>query len=111
LVSKQETFNQVWNHLKQQGKPALDEKGDCCYRTEEGLMCAVGCLIPDSEYDPAWEGYNIYGLMWSGLENHCFGLLESLQLTHDDWQEESDEWFWNSMREIARNYDLEVPDE
>lgn len=35
--------------------PADDDHTLCCYRTEDGAACAVGCLIPDELYDPAIE--------------------------------------------------------
>jgi hypothetical protein len=55
MLDKQQTFDRVLAHLRAQGVPASDG-GKCCYRTEDGRMCAVGCLIPDEEYDPGIEG-------------------------------------------------------
>lgn len=33
----------------------------CQYRGDNGTMCAVGCLIPDSQYDESFEGEPING--------------------------------------------------
>jgi hypothetical protein len=45
------------DHLATQKARAWSEdNGTCGYRTETGLMCAVGCLIPDELYDPEIEG-------------------------------------------------------
>ena len=36
--------------------------GQCAYRSEDGDKCAVGCLIPDSDYREAFEGTTVLGL-------------------------------------------------
>lgn len=39
----------------------------CVYRTEDGRKCAVGCLIPDTKYDPRFEGEGLLELLHDGL--------------------------------------------
>lgn len=64
--------DKIEHHLIQQKARAVQPgraigPGDndrCQYRTEAGLMCAAGCLIPDEKYDPAMEG-----LTTSGVQN------------------------------------------
>ena len=34
----------------------------CQYRTDSGMMCAAGCLIPDAKYDPSMEGLTVNGV-------------------------------------------------
>ena len=53
-ATAQEVFDQVVNHLRQQGEKSIDKNGNCCYRhTDAGktTRCAAGCLISDDEYD------------------------------------------------------------
>ena len=49
-MSVNEIFYKVQKHLLKQNKKALDRVGSCQYRTDSGLSCAVGCLIPDQIY-------------------------------------------------------------
>lgn len=52
MLTRQEALNRVMEHLRKQGKPAVNESGLCLYRTADGLMCAIGALIPDDKYHP-----------------------------------------------------------
>ena len=48
----------VWNHFIAQDKPfAIDSKGLCRLRTEDGRKCAIGIFIPDSDYHVKLEIY------------------------------------------------------
>jgi hypothetical protein len=50
VMTPQEIFDKVATHLAKQGHRAVD--GDSCmYRGSKGTMCAMGCLIPDEEYN------------------------------------------------------------
>lgn len=56
-----EAYNSIKEYFSRPGaKLAKAEGGDCLYRMEDtdGVTraCAVGCLIPDSVYDPGMEG-------------------------------------------------------
>ncbi len=61
---RQELFDKVSKHLLTQGERAVTASSGaglvCCYRTEDGLMCAVGCLIDDKYYHPEFEGVGLY---------------------------------------------------
>ena len=71
------------------------------YRGLDGTMCAVGCLISDSNYSPDLEGKNVYDravMEATGIpkEEGGYGevlnLLRDLQEVHDeelveDWPE------------------------
>lgn len=90
MRTKQETFDFVVQHLYQQGKPAMDEEGYCLYRTKDGLMCAVGCLIPDEMYYLSMEKTPIDSLIASGMELppevfEYTPMLQQLQRVHDSW--------------------------
>ena len=56
-ITKQEAFDRVLAHLREQGKPAFrPETGICLYRTPEGLKCGIGGLIADEDYFDNLEG-------------------------------------------------------
>lgn len=92
MRSKQEIFDYVVNHLYTQGKPAKDFIGNCVYRNKQGLMCAVGCLIPDDVYVKEMEGESV------GTISEIFDLpaeiyeykemLRNLQGVHDGWTQQ-----------------------
>lgn len=88
-MNKQETFDYVIKHLYTQGKPALNNDGECMYRTSEGLMCAVGCLIPDNLYNENMEFTEIMEVSrkYKVPENVELyrEMLLSLQRIHDRW--------------------------
>ena len=98
-MNQQEIFDKVATHLIAQGKQSLcywrSTELDCAYRGDDGTMCAAGCLIPDDEYSPAFEGMP-WDSIWkevpsfanASFEDH--DLIGSLQTVHDD------EWSWNS---------------
>lgn len=89
LPSAQEVFNLVANHLFKQGCPARQDDGLCRYRTDSGLRCAIGVLIPDEFYKEEFEDAGVYRLVsnlyaleiadWREHED----LLNQLQNIHD----------------------------
>lgn len=78
LMSKQDVFNKVSTHLLKQKEVASNMRG-CAYRgikrneitdpdgnlsfVDVCLKCAVGCLIPDSIYEPRMEGRGVDWLL------------------------------------------------
>jgi hypothetical protein len=64
-MNKQEIFDKVVTHLKNQNARAYDKEEDrCLYRDEStGYRCAIGCLIPDELYNPDFEGESIDTLL------------------------------------------------
>ena len=85
--TEQELFDKIATHLLTQNEQALSE-GDCSYRGAHGLMCAVGCVIPDEVYDPTMEGTGVsrmleaFGNKLPELTPHE-DLLSALQGVHD----------------------------
>lgn len=53
---EQDDFDKAVGGVIAQGGFARDENGNCFYRGEGGLKCAIGQLIPDSAYTPEMEG-------------------------------------------------------
>lgn len=85
-MTNQEAFDKMVAHLRKQGKPA-HEDGSCRYRTKDGLMCAVGCLITDAEYERGMEGRGVEAIMaaYEVLQDLDPPLLAEMQDTHDAW--------------------------
>lgn len=88
-MTRQETFNTVVAHLRQQGRQAVNSGGrQCQYRGEDGLKCAAGCLIPDEDYRKDFEGRGVMtnteiATLIRRL-GHDVELVSSLQDIHDD---------------------------
>ena len=57
--NKQEIFTKVKTHLLKQGVRAMNEDEECQYRGENETKCAVGCLIPDKNYNKKIEGDSV----------------------------------------------------
>ena len=112
----QTIFNKVAAHLLAQGRPSLsDNELECAYRGENGLRCAVGCLIDDAHYSEAIEGYTIRDKSVAQAVKKSLGLhyitartaalLSDLQELHDHTPPE--EWR-DALKALARQYDLEL---
>jgi hypothetical protein len=64
LAHRQELFDETLANLRKQGGGSWSAAtGDCKYRDETGRRCAIGFLIPDSEYQTAMEGKGIDALV------------------------------------------------
>lgn len=61
MRSLQEIFDTAVSGVIAQGAPALNANGMCSYRTETGLKCGVGQLIPDELYRPEFENLLVGG--------------------------------------------------
>ena len=134
-MTSQEIFDRVFDHLIDQGGPAVD-KGSCVYRTRDHKMCAVGCVIPDSYYHPDLEklsagllntkgDYFYYGPNSSVEKIYVHpdlsqfmikhsGLLQILQYVHDSFDysiEHEDTTSWKKyinreMQKVAIEFNL-----
>lgn len=108
-MDKQQIFDTVATHLLDQGKPALDAEGFCRYRTESGLMCAVGCLIPDEKYTPKIEGIpvgNIPHALPFPTDPELLDFLTDLQGYHDSDLRSGLNLWKTAMRALARRHGL-----
>jgi hypothetical protein len=106
MNTMQEEFDEVVKHLYKQGRPA-QEDGTCKYRTADGLMCAVGCRIPDDMYKPEMDTAS----GGSGLRNilpkfefpveveQYQDLFSSLQGIHDGWSDWQGSYLWSDMED------------
>lgn len=83
-MTKADVFYRVIAHLRAQGVQAKNEIGSCRYLTPEGLKCAAGCLIPDDEYNPEFEGscWATIAANFPQYEEYR-DMITDLQLLHD----------------------------
>jgi hypothetical protein len=93
IMNQQEIFDKVASHLITQGVKATYRRSggypSCAYRGDNGTMCAAGCLIPDEEYNPEFEGIPWMGVRHdipslASLTDKDHALIISLQGVHDD---------------------------
>ena len=88
IATEQEVFDQVVQHLREQGVQSKNENG-CAYRGESGLMCAAGCLIADDEYTSYMD--NAENSSWNHLVSEYIfpsehrDLISDLQAVHDEY--------------------------
>lgn len=77
----------IRKHLIEQGVQARDESHESCsYRGPNKTACAVGCLIPDSEYKPIFEGDSISGLLCGALSEALYDKLSPFENLLQEWQ-------------------------
>jgi hypothetical protein len=107
----QELFDRICEHLLTQNRKAIEvtRQGEMCrYRGADGCSCAIGCLIPDDDYDPSIEGSIVLDApVWSRipyeLDEHLLVSLRNLQNLHDAWR--PSDWPCQ-LRAFARYYQL-----
>lgn len=109
-MTNQEAFDKVYQHLLKQGEESLSEDGGMCmYRGVDGKSCAIGCLIPDPEYNPSFEGAPVTTIQRgvAALAGLSTGLLFDLQHVHDKVEVSG----WDvELNVVARRYNLTIPE-
>lgn len=50
-LTKQQYLDLLVTTSKQGGFPAVSEREECAYRSDDGKRCAVGLILPDAFYD------------------------------------------------------------
>lgn len=114
-LTNQEIFNKVATHLIKQNKKAM-KRGVCKYQTEDGLQCAVGCLIAKEDYIPSIEGLALYQDKFQHNFNTLlrdidystsYILLKDLQDIHDNRSVCS--WKRNLIN-LGKEYYLDLPE-
>ena len=121
-MTNQEMVDKVCDHLMRQGEKSQIFMAGCpepiCrYRGYQGLKYAAGCVIPDDEYDPKFEGTRIRALIMStvgdvegkipSLKDVDSLLLSSCQHVHDNYDVE--EWP-EQLRRVVEDAGLIVPE-
>jgi hypothetical protein len=113
-LSPQEIYNTVVTHLSRQGQRSVDDKY-CRYHSEDGLMCAVGVLIPKEEYFPEIDQGNKtiknlvqqYEDKFPEWMSENLGLLSELQSVHDrQYLWEDRQKMLDTLTDVAEAYDV-----
>lgn len=111
MKSMQETFDKVVRHLLTQKEVSRRGEGGCAYRGEDGLMCAVGCLIPDENYSDVLERRAadhkaVLGAL--SVQHRPSTTEEALLLVHLQWcHDESLPDGWpQGLAKVAAHFDL-----
>jgi len=114
----QEIFDTVATHLFTQGRRAITIDEQCAYKTNDGLKCAVGCLIPDDMYSSKMENTDVvtllafqsdYGYTIPKYFARNQDMLSQLQTIHDDeysWLSTED--MKDALKKVARNHHLKM---
>jgi hypothetical protein len=116
----------VIDHLFKQGRPAANyisdgDKTCCMYRMPDGRSCAVGCLIDDNFYTPAFENLTVQrrevqNAVKESINQPMYetdvALLAYLQSAHDRWAARKatapDALLVGALRDIANDFNLNV---
>lgn len=105
----QHVFDVMVNHLRKQQARAVNEKGNCRYKTADGSMCAVGCLIAEEEYEQDLETLsleNTIGYLMAGQlqPQRLKSLLWHMRQLHDDTTDVTE---WEpAFKLLAAEFDL-----
>lgn len=103
-MTRQETYDKVKKHLLCQGKKSVIN-GNCKYRGQDGLKCAIGALIEDRDYDPDWDNRigGVRASLLPILKDLDTRMLDQLQYLHDN--NEPCEWE-AGLAKLAERYEL-----
>lgn len=106
-MTKQKMFDMAWTGLKGQGFERAMKDTSCQYRAPDGKRCAIGHCIPDTDYDPKFEGKGAWAvapeLGWGELRDFA----EILQSCHD--RSESPASVEAALRSFATSHSLTIP--
>lgn len=89
VLTHQEAFNKAVRGMRDQGWKKAAMGGDwtggtCKYRTNSGLKCAVGHIIPDDRYSPKMEGQEaVRAMAMANVTVDTYVSLNKLQDCHD----------------------------
>lgn len=111
-MTNQETFDTMAIGLLKQGCRSIgvDTMGKICmYRGPDGRKCPAGMLIPDVDYQKAWEGgaVKIGSPVGQYLKDRGFdiALVQSVQYVHDNKDPKEFDWRFELNR-VAAAYGL-----
>ena len=99
-MNYRQVFEKVKTHLlMQKAKSFVGRPETCAYRGDNGLMCAIGCLIKDEFFDPSSNKFDLFNSrvvsmlecsLNETLTYEDLGFLSILQEIHDN--EEPKDW-------------------
>ena len=104
-VDKQITYDIIIAGLRKQNAKSLNKNGNCAFRGLNNTRCAVGFLIDDKEYRPAFDDpkKDDPGFTFVRNKGHDESLLSSLMLVHDHSEPKSWE---KQFKDIASQFNL-----
>ena len=105
-MTLQEQFDKMVNHLRKQGERSINDSDGCMYRGNNGLMCAVGCLIPDDIYTVDMEGQPADYVINKYYLDLDMTLCNNMQYVHDHYGPDKWEEFFEK---VAKELDLQLP--
>lgn len=88
MAHMQETFDAMVWHLRRQKQKSMLRNGLCVYRSPNGLMCAVGFLIPDEDYRRSMESEICDAFPIADVlrkYGHDLPLCRAMQRMHDQY--------------------------
>ncbi len=100
-------FRRVVTHFAEQRRQSTQE-GICAYRSKVGDKCAIGCLIPDNQYERFLEIKNLDMLIRYGcvtLNGDIFDILKRLQIAHDTSMNLGE--LRSNLKDIAEQFAIE----
>lgn len=120
----QSAIDQMAKHLAAQRAQSIDESEGCCYRSDTGEVCAIGCLFSDKAYQeadrPEWMSVDgllmgeapevaaeLYKFKPMGMDDELFiSLLTAFQGYHDreSWCQGSDYFGLSSYIDRIEEY-------
>lgn len=109
-MNDQEAFDKMVSHLRKQGCRATGSNTTgsnvCLLHAENGLMCAVGCLISKDDYDPIMEYQPLSDLFSEVdvLKSLNFDMVWEMRNIHDS--ENTSDWELH-FKHCAENHGLE----
>ncbi len=88
-MEPQEAFDKMVSHLRKQGEQSKVRIGKkCLYRSDTGLKCAVGCLIPDEDYCSDMENQGASSFRgfptFKGWPAATLDVMSNMQGMHDN---------------------------
>lgn len=109
ILTTQEVFDISVAGVIKQGKPAavVGQRPNflsCRYRTNDGLKCAAGQLIPDYAYKPSIEGFPVQEALKAcsiSLSDEALELTTKLQSIHDGLSGAGDEFLEKFIEEVS----------
>jgi hypothetical protein len=111
--ANQAAFEKVVRHLLgQMAQSAVIENDEtlCRYRGPGGIMCAIGCLIPDDEYHDGLEGLDACSPSVAALPS-LVGLNQQLLVELQNIHDRSDPCCWQELLvKAAARHGLSMPD-
>lgn len=109
-MTHQQAFNRIARHLMKQGEHSkeIGDYGSCLYRGPNGTKCAIGALIPDSQYDENFEGEDLVVIRMKAraLKGLRIAFLSEMQGVHDN--NDPDKWA-EELLKFAKQHRLKIP--